>query len=1426
MMDNQKMRKFALIYLVVMAILLGTLTFFTLNKPTITGFAVLNESNESITNENQSNNIIETMINESINKAQIIEGSIIENRSLINETLREKKEKQENPEPNTPPVWKSDIDELIIDGTTIINLNDYFFDKNNDTIGYAATTPENIAVEVNNNLVTIIPAGHNFNSTITFVASDGDKSTTKEVTLIVPERKIAINLEYKTDSIYDTNNDGIETTTGIIDLTVENTNFNWDVNEENLCTRWETYSVEDEESTIVCYGSSKCCQFIGLMATKPIWNEPFLSAYGQYGASFNNIVSAQVLYVDYELAVDEPFAEIYNSEWSDLSAVYYSAFSDFENICIDTCILTGFNDTSYTLIFEIEDAVLELDTLTYTLIETIDKVKVDLAVKDNKGKTSGKHKLYKDDVTITEELVDPDYYEIEITPEEGIINKLLIYNTNITEPLTANIGIDNVSRKIEIENVEVKKRYAIDASEIKFENATLTATAAANSLYKCKQWDFETEVCYGTWEKIKDLVAGEEYELTITKEDPGFIEGNLNITPTTESNITHYYYIGQWEWFTEGTQSYWRCPDGDCEGVIDLRSLPQMSKAGGIPEGYGFFSYPKEKIAPKLLYLGNNLTGLLQNKVSLQTSLGKTIEHTNVLDILWELLTVEADPTGMTFAKPLMPNINLNLELYLGGHSLVKSEKFDKTKHPFVLEVIKNDYRRIRQEDLKRGSNNYKKVLDALEEKYKIDYKNFIPEDLPDEGKLPHQTTITDNFNRPDNNTLGVSSEGWNWTEIAGDINIISNTARGMNSDQRNRGRANSNLSTDDHYAQALVDCTGPGTVTSCNPGVIVRKDDTTNLTHYAFRVEFVGDDLYINKLFNDVNTQLATVVYGLTPGTPVTAKGTIDGSSLDLLINAVSELTATDTAITGNLRVGIYGYTQAQSQARPVWDNFEGGDLAAADTTSPAGNLTTITNNSVYNSTKILIGSLWNETGDIRLYINFTLNQTELSVSAGTNFTFITNLSNGTYIVNATDTDSSNNIGETPFFLFTIANNTGVEAVADTTPPIINATLNNTAPFKNDFINFSANASDETGLSTINFTINFTTGLVKINYTVLGTDAQVSNATQITDSAGNVLNFTAYATDTSGNVKQNSTLITVANANPIIKLNNISVGNIDPSAAGAVAVRISFNVTDTNGISDINASKAVVNLTLGGLDGQFRANVSKQDTEFGTCYNHTQPGPGTEVARIIINCTVLLYFYDNASTWNITATVEDVSGGSARNNSIQFTYNSLASFSIRSAHPGEGANLNFTTLNIGASNQEAKAPIILNNSGNNDFDQINITAAALVGVSDNTKTIAATTFEVNHTNASTIDTPTNTRGLPLALTAVTIPARDQSAADKKENLTLWHGPSSTGATAPYTGPTITNGNQTLIFWIDVPSSGITSQTYNNTWNITVIDIN
>ncbi|MBI2649719.1 hypothetical protein HYX04_00220, partial [Candidatus Woesearchaeota archaeon] len=528
MKDNLKIKKIAVFYLIAIIALLALISCSS-NNASITGFAVLEENATNETTATQSNE------NQTATETNVINETNKE--KLAKETKEEKQaEKEEKPEkekgPNVPPVWKSDVEEFVIYGKTTIDLNNYFYDENNDTITYTSTAPEKIAATIENSLVTLTPDGNNFTATIEFAATDGDKTTKKEVKLIVPERSIAINLEHKQGTSYDINDDGYEPTTGVIDLTVENSQFSWDANDSNLCTRWDVYSAEDGESTTVCYGSEKCCAFVGLGPSKDRWNEVFYSTYGLYGATLNNVVSAQVIYVDYGVRNEKPYVEIYYSPWQNLSASYYFASIDFENVCVDTCILEGFNETSYKLIFEIDNAVLNLDVLTYSIAEEISKVPVNLAVKDDNGAVSGNFTLYKNNepVAIIEEFVEPDYYNIEVAPKENVIDRLLIENADITKPLTATIGIDNVGREILIENVDVKKRYAVDIGGLDFEKATLTATASANSLFKCKQWDYDSEVCFGTWEKIKDLVEGQQYELTLTANDPGFIEGDSNIT--------------------------------------------------------------------------------------------------------------------------------------------------------------------------------------------------------------------------------------------------------------------------------------------------------------------------------------------------------------------------------------------------------------------------------------------------------------------------------------------------------------------------------------------------------------------------------------------------------------------------------------------------------------------------------------------------------------------------------------------------------------------------------------------------------------------------------------------------------------------------------------------------------------------------------
>lgn len=597
-MDSFNIKKFEL-KCVIVVVALALIISFTLNV-SLTGFAV--EDDKSKNKEN-------TTLDEGINATTETSTA---NESVADEAKDTKENPKKSKEENTPPVWKSDISEFTLKGKTVIDLSQYFYDKENDSLAYLFTTPENIEVGVDGSILTLTPKIQNFSTTIKFTATDGDKATTKEINLIVPEKTIKINVEYKAGTPYNVNDNGYEPTTGIIDITVENSNFNWDANQENLCTRWNVYSFEDEKSTTLCYGSKKCCNFVGLEPARDKWNEIFYSNYGQYGATLNNSISAQILYANYNLSVNEPFAEIYYSAWQNLTARYYFASIDFKNVCVGTCSLSGFDDASYKLIFEINNAILNLDTLTYSVGEETSNVQVNLEIKDSEGAVSGNYTLYKDNAPVTQESVAPDYYDIEVMPKDNIIDKLVIKNVNITKPLTAIIGIDNVSREISVENAEIKKKYAVDLEKLEFEKAVLTATATADSLYKCRQWDYGREVCFGSWEKIRNLAIGQQYELTLTKDDPGFIEGNLNITPSNITiNITGLAFIKNISNITIAVNGNASVNLSDYFANIEDNTIFTYYKTNNISI---FFDNNSATIVPDKDFIGNGYTFITANK--------------------------------------------------------------------------------------------------------------------------------------------------------------------------------------------------------------------------------------------------------------------------------------------------------------------------------------------------------------------------------------------------------------------------------------------------------------------------------------------------------------------------------------------------------------------------------------------------------------------------------------------------------------------------------------------------------------------------------------------------------------------------------------------------------------------------------------------
>jgi hypothetical protein len=66
-------------------------------------------------------------------------------------------------------------------------------------------------------------------------------------------------------------------------------------------------------------------------------------------------------------------------------------------------------------------------------------------------------------------------------------------------------------------------------------NATVTSTASGSTLFKCEDWNFTTQTCFGSWQKIKDLTPGQEYNFILTAEDPGYAESGLASINTNKS---------------------------------------------------------------------------------------------------------------------------------------------------------------------------------------------------------------------------------------------------------------------------------------------------------------------------------------------------------------------------------------------------------------------------------------------------------------------------------------------------------------------------------------------------------------------------------------------------------------------------------------------------------------------------------------------------------------------------------------------------------------------------------------------------------------------------------------------------------------------------------------------------------------------------
>ena len=160
--------------------------------------------------------------------------------------------------------------------------------------------------------------------------------------------------------ILKTNGGGLKSVNDIFSFSL-GPSFSWDVDSSKVCTKWEVNS-----EIAACYGSSGCCSFLD-MASSGSFDDEFYLSYGRYGSLLSNEVSAQVIYYDIDLSV--PYSDISYSNEVGLDAEFYEYIS-FSDECVSTC-LVSLNDSSYKLIFDIEDSSVEIDSVSYSVEQDV-----------------------------------------------------------------------------------------------------------------------------------------------------------------------------------------------------------------------------------------------------------------------------------------------------------------------------------------------------------------------------------------------------------------------------------------------------------------------------------------------------------------------------------------------------------------------------------------------------------------------------------------------------------------------------------------------------------------------------------------------------------------------------------------------------------------------------------------------------------------------------------------------------------------------------------------------------------------------------------------------------------------------------------------------------------------------------------------------
>ena len=181
---------------------------------------------------------------------------------------------------------------------------------------------------------------------------------------------------------------------------------------------------------------------------------------------------------------------------------------------------------------------------------------------------------------------------------------------------------------------------------------------------------------------------------------------------------------------------------------------------------------------------------------------------------------------------------------------------------------------------------------------------------------------------------------------------------------------------------------------------------------------------------------------------------------------------------------------------------------------------------------------------------------------------------------------------------------------------------------------------------------------------------------------------------------------------------NGSVIGGALNEGAANTNFTVNFTVVDADGFTNLVDASASINFSKSGEDPRYSITCARYE------------GSGEEANY---TCEVQMWWFDGSGAWVISANISDNNGNAGINNTDTFSVSETTGF-VQA--PG---NLTFGTLTLGSENNTASELLLLNNTGNKDIAQsdISINATSLVGEANSAFSLYSGNFSVGNTTGS-----------------------------------------------------------------------------------------